>query len=98
MLARAKGYQHRPVYYVSHILQDTKQWYSKFEKFILTIIITVRRLRPYFDTHQVIVLTDLPLRSIMQSPNSSGRMMKYMLEFSGFESNSNPEIHKTLSF
>ena len=71
-------------YYVSHVLQDAEQRYSKFEKFILTIIITVRRLCHYFDTHQVIVLTDLPLRSVMQSPYSSGCMMKYVLELCGF--------------
>ena len=51
VLARAKGRQHRPVYYVSHVLQDAHHRYSKFEKFILTIIITARRLRPYFDAH-----------------------------------------------
>ena len=79
MLARAEGCQHRPVYYVSYVLQD-----AKFEKFILTIIITARRLRPYFDVHQIIVLTDLPLQSVMQSPDSSRRMMKYALELSGF--------------
>ena len=39
---------------------------------------------PYFDAHQVIVLTDLPLRSVMQSPDSSGRMIKFALELSGF--------------
>ena len=51
VLARAEGHQHQLVYYVSYVLQDTEQRYSKFEKFILTIIITVRRLHLYFDTH-----------------------------------------------
>ena len=84
MLARAEARQHRPVYYVSHVLQDAERRYTKFEKFILTVIISVRRLHPYFDAHQVIVLTDLPLRSILQSPDASDRMMKYALELSGY--------------
>ena len=65
VLARAEGRQHRPVYYVSHILQDVKRRYTKFEKFILIVIISARRLHPYFDAYQVIVLTDLPLHSIL---------------------------------
>ena len=76
VLARAEGRQDRPVYYVSHILQDVERRYTKFEKFILTVIISARRLRPYFDAYQVIVLTDLPLCSVLQSPDISGRMMK----------------------
>ena len=51
LLARAEGHQHRSVYYVSHVLQDAECRYLKFEKFILTIIITARRLRLYFDAH-----------------------------------------------
>ena len=39
--------------------------FFKFEKFVLTMIISARHLRSYFDAHQVIVLTDLPLRSIL---------------------------------
>ena len=68
VLARAKGRQHRPVYYVSHILQDAEQRYTKVEKFILTIIISARRLRSYFDAYQVIFLTDLPLRFVLKVP------------------------------
>ena len=84
VLAWAYGCQHRPIYYVSHVLQDAEQRYSKFEKFVLTIIIIARRLRLYFDAYQVIVLTDLPLRSVLQSPDASSRMMKYALELSGY--------------
>ena len=65
VFAQDEERQHQLVYYVSHIRQDAEQWYTKFEKFILTVIITARRLRPFFDTHQVIVLTDLPLRSVL---------------------------------
>ena len=65
-------------------MQDVEQRYSKFEEFILIIIIIVRRLCPYFDAHQVIVLTDLPLRSVIQSPDSFGCIMKYALELSSF--------------
>ena len=72
VLAMTESRQHRPIYYVSHVLQDAEQRYSKFDKFILTIITTARRLRPYFDAHQIIVLTYLPLRFVMQSPDSSG--------------------------
>ena len=32
----------------------------------------------------MIVLTDMPLRSVLQSLDASGRMMKYALKLSGY--------------
>ena len=39
VLTRVDGRQHQCVYYISHILQDAEQWYTKFERFILIVII-----------------------------------------------------------
>jgi len=39
------------------------------EKLALSLVKAVRRLRPYFKNHQVIVKTDYPIQRILQKPD-----------------------------
>ncbi|KAL0408187.1 UNVERIFIED_CONTAM: hypothetical protein Sradi_1753100 [Sesamum radiatum] len=77
MLVRVEGREHQPVYYVSEVLQGTVPKYPPIEKLALTLIVATRKLRPYFQFHQVIVLTNQPLKYILASLNVSGRMTKW---------------------
>ncbi|XP_013629770.1 PREDICTED: uncharacterized protein LOC106335718 [Brassica oleracea var. oleracea] len=45
-----------------------------------TIIEAARKLRPYFQSHSVELLTDQPLRTILQNRNRSGRLTKWAIE------------------
>ena len=55
----------RPVYYVSKSLHEAKIRYLPLEKVILAIVQATRKLPHYFQAHTVVVLTQLPLRSIL---------------------------------
>ncbi|KAK9911093.1 hypothetical protein M0R45_035016 [Rubus argutus] len=44
-----------------------------------------RRLRPYFQAHNITVLTDQPLRLVLQRPETSGRLTKWAIELSEFD-------------
>ena len=59
--------------------------YSVIEKFALAMITASRKLRPYFQAHQIEVLTDQPLRNIMHSPKASGRLIKWAVELGKFD-------------
>jgi hypothetical protein len=48
-------------------------------------MVSARRLRPYFQSHPIIVLTDHPLRLILQKPEASGRLTKWSIELSEFD-------------
>ncbi|XP_071925708.1 uncharacterized protein [Coffea arabica] len=74
-----KGAQ-RPVYYVSRALQGPETRYSPAEKLVLVLVHAARKLRPYFQAHRVVVLTDQPLRQILTKPEVSGRMTKWVVE------------------
>ena len=50
-----------PIYFVSKVLLDAETRYSMIEKAAYAVIVAARKLRPYFDAHQVVVLTDLLL-------------------------------------
>ncbi|RDX76095.1 hypothetical protein CR513_43948, partial [Mucuna pruriens] len=47
-LVQEFGKEQRPIYFIGKVLQGTETQYQKIEKATLTLIITIRRLRPYF--------------------------------------------------
>ena len=50
------------VYYISKRLIDDETRYPKMEKLALALVITPRKLRTYFHSHTIHVLTNYPLR------------------------------------
>ena len=67
----------RPVYYVSKSLHEAKVHYLPLEKAILAVVHTTCKLFHYFQSHNVVVLSQLPLRSLLQSANYMGRIAKW---------------------
>ncbi|KAK1363786.1 hypothetical protein POM88_039347 [Heracleum sosnowskyi] len=55
------------------------------EKFALALIMASRKLRPYFQAHKIEVLTNYPLRNILNSPQVSGRLIKWAIELGEFD-------------
>ena len=43
-----------------------------------------QKLRPYFQAHPVVVLTDQPFRNILHKPDLTGRMLQWAIELSEF--------------
>ncbi|KAM2564900.1 hypothetical protein TB2_013148 [Malus domestica] len=72
VLIRKNGNVERPVYYPRKALQDADTRYSNIEKLALALVMSARKLRPYFQAHSIIVLTNHPLRQILQSSDTSG--------------------------
>ncbi|GKV52226.1 hypothetical protein SLEP1_g58817 [Rubroshorea leprosula] len=69
----------------SKVLQGAEQRYPIVEKAALAVIVTARKLRPYFQSHPIIVMTDQPLRQILQKPECSGRLIKWAVELGEFQ-------------
>ena len=55
------------------------------EKLAFKLVITARRLKPYFQAHTIVVLTDKPLRKAMSSLEATGRMALWAIELSEFD-------------
>ncbi|KAF8098772.1 hypothetical protein N665_0258s0005 [Sinapis alba] len=51
----------------------------------LAVVTSAQKLRPYFQSHSIVVLTDLPLRTILQNANQSGRLSKWAIELSEYD-------------
>ncbi|KAL0440115.1 UNVERIFIED_CONTAM: hypothetical protein Slati_2494500 [Sesamum latifolium] len=70
----------QPVYYVSRMLQGVEKNYLLIEKYALALIVTARKLRLYFQSHTIIVLADKPLKQVLTKPDTSGRLVKWVIE------------------
>lgn len=59
------------------MLLDAEIRYSMIEKVAFVVIVAARKLRPYFDAHQVMVLIDIPLEKSLEKIERFGRLAKY---------------------
>ena len=55
------------------------------EKLALALINASRRLKTYFQSHGITVLTDQPLKKVMQKPETSGRLMAWAVELGEYD-------------
>ncbi|KAL2238147.1 UNVERIFIED_CONTAM: Retrovirus-related Pol polyprotein from transposon [Sesamum indicum] len=73
---------------VSSVLQDASgcgvQVFGD-GKLALALVVTARKLRPYFQSHKVVVLTNHPLKHVMSLPEASGRMIKWAVELGQYD-------------
>ena len=65
VLVRVDSGVHRPVYYVSKSLHEVEVRYLPLEKAILAMVHAMRKLSHYFQSYTVVVLIQLPLRSLL---------------------------------
>jgi len=70
---------------MSKILQGTEVRYQALEKAALAVVFLVRRLRHYFQSFTVVVMTDLPICKVLQKPDVAGRMVRGAVELSEFD-------------
>ena len=55
------------------------------EKLAFTLVTVARKLKPYFQAHTVVVLTDKPLHKVMGSLEAAGRIALWAVELSEFD-------------
>jgi ribonuclease HI len=73
----------RPVYFISEVLSDTKIRYPQIQRLLYAVILTRRKLRHYFKSHPVTVVSSFPLGEIIQCREASGRIAKWAVELMG---------------
>ena len=85
VLTRVENGIQRLVYYVSKSLHEAEVRYLPLEKAILAVVLGTRKLPHYFQAHTVVVLTQLPLKSILRSADYTGRITKWGIILGAFD-------------
>ncbi|KAK3040937.1 hypothetical protein RJ639_028811 [Escallonia herrerae] len=67
------------------VLQDVETRYHRIDKVALALVTSARKLRPYFQSHTIVVLTDQPLGKVLQNPDASGRLVNWSVELGEFD-------------
>lgn len=62
------------------------------EKLAFALVTAACKLKPYFQAHAVIVLTDTPLRREMSSHETAGQMALWVIELSKFDVQYRPRM------
>ena len=75
-LIREEGMVQKPIYYTSKALRGVEGWYPLIEKLAFTLIIASRKLRHYFQTHVINVMTVHLLKKAMNRLEAAGRLIQ----------------------
>jgi hypothetical protein len=71
------------VYFISEVLSETKTRYPQIKKLLYAVVLARRKLRHYFESHLVIVVSSFPLEEVIQNREATGRIAKWALELMG---------------
>ena len=85
VLVQEQDHVQKPIYFVNKVLQGPEVRYQAIERAGLAVVFVARRLRHYFQSFTVIVMTDLPIRNVLQKPDLAGRMVRWAVELSEFD-------------
>ncbi|XP_056864055.1 uncharacterized protein LOC130511195 [Raphanus sativus] len=85
VLVREEGRKHHHIYYMSKSLLDAETRYSHLEKLALALVYAAPNLRPYFQAHQILVVTSFPIKAVLHKPEVSGRLAKWAIELGAYD-------------
>ena len=77
----------QPIYYILEALSGAKLNYTEIEKMAYAVLISSRKLKHYFQAHEITVPSSQPLGDILYNKEASGRIGKWATELSQFELN-----------
>ena len=84
-LVREEGKIQKPVYYTSRALRGAEGWYPMMEKLAFALVTASRKLRHYFQTHVINIMTNHPFRKAMNKLEAAGWPIQWAIELSEFD-------------
>jgi hypothetical protein len=84
VLVRELGQEQKPVFFVSKVMDETELRYLPLEKAALALLQAAKKLSHYFQSSMVTVLSDLPLKMLLQRSDFSGMITKWGVHLGSF--------------
>jgi hypothetical protein len=72
------------VYYLSEVLTNSKQNYPHYQKMTYGIYMTAKKLKHYFQEHDMKVVCAAPISDILNNKDVSGRIAKWAIELAPY--------------
>ena len=85
VLVQEQDQSQKPIYFVSKAFQGAETRYQALEKAALAVVFSARRLRHYFHSFTMAVMTNFPIQKVLQKPDVAGRMVRWAVELSEFD-------------
>ena len=79
VLIRKEDKVQKPVCYASRAFCGVKERYPPMEKLAFALVTAARKLKPYFQAHTVVILTDKPLRREMNNPETVRQLALWVI-------------------
>ena len=92
MFKEDENQKERPIFFVRKSLSEVETRYTCLKQAVLALPMAAKKLYPYFQAHNIIVLTNLPLRSTIRKPDLSKRMARWTIELSEFSIQYKPRL------
>jgi hypothetical protein len=70
----------QPIYFVSEVQSESKARYQLVQKLLYALLITLWKLRHYFQEYSITVVTDYPLGDILRNQDATGKISKWAVE------------------
>lgn len=84
--------EQKPIFFVSKVMDKTELRYLPLEKAALALLPVTKKLSHYFQASTVTVLTDLPLKMLLQRSDLSRRITRWGVQLGLFGIEYNLEL------
>ena len=76
----------QPIYYMSRTLKDVETMYPRIERACLVVIYASQRLKRYFSSHQILLVTKShPIKALLYQPLLTGRIAQWLVLLSQYD-------------
>ena len=73
------------VYYTNQAFQGTEASYPRMEKIAFALLVASRKLCSYFQAQSIVLMTDQPIRKMMNKIDAAGRLIQWVIELGQFD-------------
>ena len=68
------------MYFMREVLHDARSRYPNIQKLLYAILMSSRKLKHYFLSHKIKVVSSYPLGTIVQNQDAVGRIAQWSVE------------------